>query len=369
MKHSLYFLLVSSLFLASTFTQAQVLLQEDFAYPAGVPLVQNAMASMENVDATTGWRTMNNSNAGTNAFNIVTPGLTYPGYAGSGVGNALKILDNGGQDVFKSFSPIVPLVCPKTIYVSFLINVPPGDKSGADFVFGIKYSNNAADANFFGRFFAVVSGNDVTFGISKSTSPSGILTSTPYKTNTTYLMVLKYTCGGLNGANVTEETGKYDDKVDLFINPDLSAPEPATPTLSYTNTQDRDAYRYGSNNNLIGGLATVYLRTPTVGAIPEATFDGFRVYERWSNVTSTHTVGGQTFSLFTDPVAQRVRVQWEDAPAATQYAVYNLAGQLIQQGKVTQSDFFIDLPNCPKGMYMLQMRGKNGQGSAKFVMP
>lgn len=368
MKNKLHFFLFAVLMTATTLAKAQ-LLKDDFAYTAGVPLIQNAVASMENIDPTTGWRTMSNTNSGTNSFNIVSPGLTYTGYQGSGVGNAMKVLDNAGQDIFKSFSPTLPLVCPKNIYISFLINVPAGDKNGQEFIFGIKYSNNATDANYFGRLFITVAGQDVTFGISKSTSPAGDTAKTKYRTNTTYLMVMKYACGGLNGANVTEETGKYDDRVSLFINPVLTQPEPATPTVTYTNVNDRDAYRYGTNNTLIGGLATLYFRTPAVGSIPEATFDGIRVTETWAGITSPVKDIAQTdaFKFHTDQAAKKLNVTLNTEGEFNQYEIYSVTGQLMAHGKMGQSNFSIDINHCPTGLYILNLKGKNVKSVAKFV--
>ena len=349
-------LIIFALILTSVFANAQnLLLREDFAYPAGIPLVANPIISTENIDPTTGWRTMNNINSVTNSFNIVSPALTYAGYDPAGTGNAMKILDNAGQDIFKSFSPAAPIVGPATIYISFLINVPPGDKNGTDFIFGIKYTNSGLDANYFGRLFITVTGNDVFFGISKSTSPAGATTTTAYKTNTTYLIVMKYFCGGLNGTTTTEETGKFDDKIDLFINPTWTTTEPATPTLTYSNVADKDAYRYSSTNTIIGGLAAIYFRTPTAGAIPEATFDAIRVMDKWGLRTGVNDMGQQkTFSVYTDEAAKRLTVKMDKDAGFNQYDVYSMTGQQMTRGKVNQSDFSINVANCPTGTYYFE---------------
>ena len=143
-----------------------MLLEENFNYTSGVPLVEGAVASSDNAATTkTGWLTMSNSAAGTNCFNIASTGLIYSGYAGSGIGKALNILDNDGQDVFKTFStsntnptPGAAFPGPKTVYIAFMINIPAGDKTGTEFFAGIKYSNSATDANYMGRIFAKVSG-------------------------------------------------------------------------------------------------------------------------------------------------------------------------------------------------------------------
>lgn len=369
MKKIVQILCFAFVLLTSVVSQAQAnYFKEDFSYPIGVPLVQNPVISTENIDLTTGWRTMNNTNSATNSFNIVA-GLTYAGHPGSGVGGAMKILDNAGQDVFKSFAPVASIVGPKTMYFSFLINVPPGDKNGTDFIYAFKYANSALDANYFGRLFITVAGDSVTFGISKSTSPAGISTaSNVYKTNTTYLLVMKYTMGILNGATTTEETGKFDDKVDLFINPSLTGAEPATPTLSYVNANDKDAYRYSASNTIIGGFATVYFRTPTVGAIPEATFDAIRVNDAWSIRTAVNDlVENKAYKIYTDAVAKTLNVKLDDN-SYNQYEIYNTTGQLVKQNKVNQTDFSVNLSEYPAGVYILKMQGEAKSSASKFII-
>ena len=368
MKKTVQILLFAIALLTSAASQAQTnFLKEDFTYPTGVPLVQNPVVSTENIDLTTGWRTMNNTNSATNSFNIIA-GLTYAGHPGSGVGGAMKILDNAGQDVFKSFSPVVSIAGPKTMYFSFLINVPPGDKTGTDFIYAFKYANSALDANYFGRLFITVAGDSVSFGISKSTSPAGASTSMIYKTNTTYFVVMKYIMGGLNGATTTDETGNYDDRVVLFVNPTLTGVEPPTPTLSYANAADRDAYRYSATNTIIGGFATVYFRTPTVGAIPEATFDAIRVNDAWSIRTNVKDLAeNKAYSIYTDATAKTLNVKLEDN-SYNQYEIYNITGQLVRQNKVNQTDFSVNLSAYPAGVYILKMQGEAKSSASKFII-
>jgi hypothetical protein len=144
-KNLLFFACFLAFLTFSTGAGAQLLLEENFDYTAGEPLVKGAVNSSSNsTTTTTGWLTMSNSTSGTNSFNITTEGLSYAGYAGSGIGKALEILDNNGQDVFKTFSSsnTVPtqgasFPGPKTIYIAFLIKIPPGDKDGAEFFAGL----------------------------------------------------------------------------------------------------------------------------------------------------------------------------------------------------------------------------------------
>ena len=321
---------------------------------------------------------MSNSGSGINCFNISAAGLTYSGYASSGIGKALDILDNDGQDVFKTFSASntnptagAPFPGPKTIYISFLIKVPAGDKTGAEYFMGIKYSNSATDANYMGRIFAKVTGNNVQFGISKSTIPATVWTN-DYPVGQTHLLVMKYTMGGLNGANVTEETNKYDDKVDLYVNPVPGAAEPAAATLHYENSADRDAYRYSSSNSIIGGLAAVYFRTPAAGAIPAATIDGIRVADAWSKVmtatTEAITIDNErNVFVFMNQSHKQLVVNLADN-SLKQFEIYSITGTKVYGKLVSENNFTVDLNGMTRGIYFIRLSGATSTYSRKFII-
>jgi hypothetical protein len=359
----------------------QLLFEENFNYTSGDPLVKGAIASSDNsATTTTGWLTISNTtSSGTNSFNISANGLIYAGYAGSGIGKALDYIDNGGQDVFKTFSsantiptPGAAYPGPKTIYLAFLIKVPAGDKDGAEYFMGIKYSNSAGDNNYFGRIFTKVSGNNIQFGISKSTAPTNTWTG-DYPIDKTYLLVLKYTMGGLNGANNTEETNKYDDKVDLWVNPAIGGAEPAVATLHYENAADRDAYRYSTSNSLIGGLAAIYLRTPsTAGAIPAATIDGIRIGESWGKVVSPSTKAitpGNTENIrvYSNYANKFLTVDPGDN-RFNQYEIYSVSGAKIMNEAIESKEIKIDYRSLNKGIYVLRLTGSSPSFSTKFVV-
>lgn len=322
--------------------------------------------------------TMSNSASGINCFTISASGLTYTGYAGSGIGKALDILDNDGQDVFKTFSTSntnptagAPFPGPKTIYTAFLIKVPAGDKTGAEFFMGIKYSNSATDANYMGRIFAKVTGNNIQFGISKSASPATVWTN-DYPVGQTHLLVMKYTMGGLNGTSVTEETNKYDDKVDLFVNPVPGAAEPAAATLHYENSADKDAYRYSSSNSIIGGLAAIYFRTPAVGAIPASTIDGLRVGDSWSKVMATTTQAvslnnEKNVYIYMDQSHKQLKVNIA-GNNFHQFEIYSVAGRKVYGNLIRENTFTIDMTGLNRGIYCIWMNGASSAYSSKFLV-
>ena len=377
----LQFGMIAVLLMGNLAAKSQLLLEENFNYTSGTPLVEGAVPSSDNsATSKTGWLTISNTtSAGTNSFNVSTAGLTYTGYPASGIGKAIDILDNGGQDVFKTFSssntnptPGAPFPGPKTIYLAFMIKIPTGDKDGAEYFLGIKYSNSAGDNNYFGRIFAKVSGNNVQFGVSKSATPTNSWTG-DYPIDKTYLIVLKYIMGGLNGANSTEETNKYDDKIDLYINPALGGSEPATATLHYENAVEKDAYRYSTSNSLIGGLAAVYLRTPsTSGAIPAATIDGIRVADTWAKLLSPSTGVGsinksESVQMFVDQSHRKLNVDTKSAEFS-QLEIFSVTGTKILEEKISQSNFDVELNSLKNGIYVVRLKNSKASFSSKIIL-
>ncbi len=361
---------------------AQLLFEENFNYTAENALVSNPVASSTNTDATTGWSTISGTNSNTNSFNITAEGLSYPNYASSGIGKALKVLDNNGQDVYKLFCGAnliptagAPYTGPKTIYLSTLINVPAGDKTGFEFIMGLKTDLTTTSTQVVrGRLSVKVTGDNVQFGVGKAavfsaTSPASVWSSN-YAVNTTHLLVIKYTMTGA-AASLAEETGKYDDIVDLYVNPTIGTSEPTTATLSYAAASETDAYRWNSGGTaIIGGMAGVYFRTPTAGSIPEATFDGIRIGETWESVvklaSGVATVNQNSFKIFRDNTKQ-LQVKLTDT-SFNKYQIYAANGQKMAEENIDDSNFSINTNSFSKGLYIISLKNGNSSQSAKFIV-
>ncbi|MEA4937853.1 MAG: sialate O-acetylesterase [Paludibacter sp.] len=172
-------------------------LSEDFNLVSGTNLAgQN--------DWTTG-------TSATNRVVISDSGLSYPDYPGSGTGLAAGFTPTTDR-VQKTFTATLT----GTYYYSFLINV--NSAGSGDFFIGL-YSNGA----FRGRAYLKSGGTGFQFGLTKTTTGTVTYTSgTPYVFGTTYLVVVKYEF--LSGSGT-------DDKVSLFVNPDLKAGDPGTPSI------------------------------------------------------------------------------------------------------------------------------------------
>ncbi|KUG09091.1 T9SS type A sorting domain-containing protein [Solirubrum puertoriconensis] len=176
----------------------QLLLAEDFDYPAGELLTAH------------GWTA--HSGGTTAAIQVSSQGLSYGGY-GPRAGRGAALTANG-QDVHRTFAPQPPGTA---MYASLLVNVSSAT-AGGDYFFHL--APDPLDNTFRARLFvrAAATAGKVQFGVSGSTSTASAWTSTEYDANTTYLLVLKY----VFGPSGTETR--------LYVNPGLV--EPATADLS-----------------------------------------------------------------------------------------------------------------------------------------
>lgn len=117
----LCFLLVSS----QSFSQIFI---EDFDYPAGTVLTTTPM-----------WDA--SSAAGTNPIATTSPGLVFPFYIGSGIGNAVRLATSGEDDS----SSIIPLQTTDSVYASFMVIILSTQATG-DYFFALSTTGNAFDA-------------------------------------------------------------------------------------------------------------------------------------------------------------------------------------------------------------------------------
>lgn len=246
---SLFFVLT----ILFTFTSyAQLLLEENFDYAAADTLLQH------------GWNITGTSTL--NSVLVTSPGLTFVGYPSSGIGNAVT-LTTTGQDVNKQYSDSVTS---GPVYASIMVNVTSAQSVGDYFLhLGVNPTNTF---DFFARTFVRLAANgNLSFGISKSsvnTSNPVAYSDSIYTTGTTYLLVVKYT---LND-------GLTNDTINLFINPDVSSPEPA-PDLTVATIQT-DAV----------SLGTINLRQGSSSNAANVIVDGIRVSKVWTDVVPVELV-------------------------------------------------------------------------------
>ena len=172
------------------------LLVEDFNYTVG-----SVLTSTTTADPITGWL----AHSGNGTQNIdVTNGLSFAGYAGSGIGGAANV-DNNGQDINKPFLPQTS----GTVYAAFVIQTQSTNSSGYFLSFGPATMTTILT----NRVWVNATGNQVGIGTSAST---------PITVGVPTLLVLKYDfAAGLSS---------------LFVLNSFSATEPTTANATYSET-------------------------------------------------------------------------------------------------------------------------------------
>ena len=199
------------LFLCIQNLYSQNLFKDDFNYPV-----------LDSLEGNGGW-----VRAGVNTSSNVqvkSPGLTYPGYAGSGIGNTAYLSNIGeGDNVFHNFSPQAS----GKIYMSFMVRVD-SMTSTATTGYNICF-NQATGATFFNTalYTKRLSATTFNFGIRKSLAVS--YSNTVYNTNTTYLVVVKYSF----------VNGNDNDSAKMYVfTSGVPATEPSVPTAFKVDTLD-----------------------------------------------------------------------------------------------------------------------------------
>jgi photosystem II stability/assembly factor-like uncharacterized protein len=230
------------------------LFEENFNYTVGDSLTQHGY--------------LISSGTTVNAILTVAPGLTYTGYAPSGIGNAAHI-DTTGQDVYKTF----PAVSSGSTYLAFMMNVAVA-KTGDYF---IALSPTASQTNYYARLHLRDSlGLGYRIGLNKSNEVTGgaAYGSTLLLYGSTYLVVVKYT---FNTGTTT------DDAISVYVLGPSVPPstEPTVPEIGpYIATSKADAVNLGF----------VTLRQGSNTSAPRLTIDGIRIGTTWNGVVLNQPV-------------------------------------------------------------------------------
>lgn len=252
MKHpGIIFALLLGLCLAPS-AAAQLLLVEDFDYPEGDSLKLHDWV-------------MTGSPSGYSYVNpvcVVAPGLTFPGYKGSGVGNAAAMAPTG-QDVSRYFSTPAG---GGSVYAFLLVNVGAARSSG-DYFFHL-IGGAVTSSTFAPKLSVKSSEGRLAFGVSKrANANAATYTGFDYGMDTTYLVVLKYRF---------KPDSTADDEVSLFVFGGSGVPgsEPAVPTVGPV------VEATGSD---VDSLYLCALRQGGASSAPTLTVDGIRVATSWQS--------------------------------------------------------------------------------------
>ena len=188
MKRPLPLITMLSVILLTAFSvqqaYSQPLLVENFDYSAGTLLT------------TAGWTA--HSGAGTQPIDVVVPGLTFSGYALSGIGGAANI-DNNGEDVHKTFS----VQSSGAVYAAFMVKVD----GSADGYF-MHFAGDPVGSTFRSKLFLVGTSSPFNFGLTVGSNTATPVSGGSFTFGTTYLFVLKYEVIDGTNNNISSSFGK-----------------------------------------------------------------------------------------------------------------------------------------------------------------
>ncbi len=217
---------------------AEVLLEENFDYPQGeFPLAEG------------GWYTQW---GGASSLSI-GEGLTFEGYAGSGVGNGVAINTDDDNNPHRAFKQVTE----GNVYVAFMLRPLAAYKKG--YFLTLRDGDvGGYSFNFNGR---VSVNEDGQLGLTFANNQNAVYADEVLDGNTTYLVVLKYT--------IVE--GKNNDNVSLYCFDKMPDAEPAAPLVGPLS----DAAKVDINP------ANVVLRGYAGADYVELLLDGIRVATTW----------------------------------------------------------------------------------------
>jgi len=220
-------------------TTPEILLTEDFDYPAGTLLTA------------AGWA---NHSGTTNFIPVVSPGLTFSGYPSSGIGNAAGLTVTG-EDVNRTFTTQAS----GSVYAAFMVNVS-ASQTGDYFV---HLSTGPLSSTYYrARVYAKDDGSgNLQFGLGFGAGTAKYSLAT-YPYNRTHLLVLKYTI----------QAGDNNDVVSLFVLPSIPTAEPGAADLIDTDPSTSDPTNIGS----------FAIRQGSTALSATLMIDGIRIATSWN---------------------------------------------------------------------------------------
>ncbi len=321
-------------FVVSRETSSQVLMDENFNYPAGDSIVLHGWV----------WNT-----GTTNQILVATPGLTYSGYINSGIGNSCR-MKNNGYDAYKQGDSTMS----GSVYVSFLVNFDSVQANGGDYFFALLPNNSTS--NYAARLYAKDTLGGVYLGIAKGTIASNPLSwsSTVYQKNVTYLVVVKYTF--LTGTTTDDEIRMY-----IFASGvPGSEPAPTVGPVTGTSTDMPNVSRIG-------------IRQGAANIAPTLNIDGFRVFRSWGNLTSVSNIStvAENFSLsqnYPNPFNPSTKINFSIPERSfVTLKVYDMLGKEVMQlvsGDYSRGTYAADLnaSGLSSGVYVYSIEARTESG-------
>lgn len=291
---------------------------------------------------------------------IVSPGLEYPNYVGSGIGNSCLLANEGNGDiVFRNFSSSITT---GSAYMSFLIRV---DSLPDTFTQGycISFNPNTGGTNLnTALHIKKLSASSFDFGVRKLSSVK--YTNLTYSINKTYLIVLKY--------SIIPGTSNDSSSLYIFAN-GVPNSEPNAPVAS---TIEGDDYTgqgsvYLNNNYAQNGLQGCHIL-----------IDGIRVGNSWTTsvlaMLSSVSSAGSKFQLqheiYPNPLQDNTVIKYQiPEKGLVQIQIINSAGiiyaDLLREIQESGSHELIwNRDNLPAGMYSCKIQFNHSEISNKKLL-
>ena len=229
-----------------------------------------ANIASDNFDATAGTALTANgwvahSSSTTNPILSTSPGLTFPNYFGSGIGNAASVTSIG-QDVSLQFTS----VSSGTVYASFLIKATASPLCIDQYFFGFG-NNDVADTAYRGKLMINQDAtNPAKFKFGFAANLTNRYSTNLYDYGTTYLVVIKYKIVNSTVTNANGILGRDETSLYVFDTTSSYLTEPSVPTIGIEDTSSVDI--------LPGRVA---LRQDNTNS-PNVIIDGLRVDSSWN---------------------------------------------------------------------------------------
>ncbi len=252
------------LFISAIYTQAEIVLSENFDYPAG------------NLYQQGDWVRYGGHKA--DPIQVVNTPLTYPGYQDNASGKAAKLgsTETTGEDLQK---PFTHSITEGEIYIGALMNVEaPGSNYFLTLVDSVNTGFKDGGSGSEKLRLIVTEGSSadkIKFQLGRGKNDEVVTSEAEFDLNTTLLVILKYEFkGDLNSVGT-------DDDITLFINPDLSAGEPA----DYTAKLSGDSYGSDIAPKPRGAKSLQLKQGATFSkTCPVVTIDQLRVTTTWNEL-------------------------------------------------------------------------------------
>ena len=333
LKISVVILFVFTFYLG---VNAQSKLAENFSGTAGDTL------------GTYGWTSF--SGGPINPVKFVSPGLSFPNYALSGIGLAGRMA-NSGEDYYKQFSG--DSVTSGSVYVSFMVNVY-SVKTGDYFIALLPPTSTTLYTSRF--YIKDTSGVGLLFGISKGAASGGpiVYTTSIYQLHTTYLVVFKYKFN----------SSAADDEMSFYVfNTTFPSVEPSTPTLGPVTGTVSDAT----------SLGRLGLRQGSAASSPTLVIDGICVAINWLTMVGVKQIGTvvEKFSLsqnYPNPFNPVTNIKFAIPSNGTaKLSVYNALGQQVQSllnGEINAGTYSVqfDGTKLNSGLYFYKLELNSNDG-------